>query len=275
MSKVDPRRIRIGIEVSGRINWYEGEGMYIRVTGTKYANALKNDATAVIKGLSEPVRDFILTETSPFNSNKSPKRLLVEVGRVSTGLFRIFTGDITSADPSSPPDVDINIKAKTQSTQDGNVIAVQGSEKASLSSISQRVADELGVGLEFQATDKLIANFSFTGAALKMVNLLQDAGGVRAFVDDETLIVKDREKAVLGRLKVLNMNSGMVGIPKGTEKGVDVTFLIDSESLLGGMLKLESKFNKALNGNYIIDQLKFDVSTHDDPFFYTATCTRQ
>lgn len=275
MSKVDPRRIRIGIEVSGRINWYEGEGMYIRVTGTKYANALKNDATAVIKGLSEPVRDFILTETSPFNSNKSPKRLLVEVGRVSTGLFRIFTGDITSADPSSPPDVDINIKAKTQSTQDGNVIAVQGSEKASLSSISQRVADELGVGLEFQATDKLIANFSFTGAALKMVNLLQDAGGVRAFVDDETLIVKDREKAVLGRLKVLNMNSGLVGIPKGTEKGVDVTFLIDSESLLGGMLQLESKFNKALNGNYIIDQLKFDVSTHDDPFFYTATCTRQ
>lgn len=275
MSKVDPRRIRIGIEVSGRINWYEGEGMYIRVTGTKYANALKNDATAVIKGLSEPVRDFILTETSPFNSNKSPKRLLVEVGRVSTGLFRIFTGDITSADPSSPPDVDINIKAKTQSTQDGNVIAVQGSERASLSSISQRVADELGVGLEFQATDKLIANFSFTGAALKMVNLLQDAGGVRAFVDDETLIVKDREKAVLGRLKVLNMNSGLVGIPKGTEKGVDVTFLIDSESLLGGMLQLESKFNKALNGNYIIDQLKFDVSTHDDPFFYTATCTRQ
>lgn len=275
MSKVDPRRIRIGIEVSGRINWYEGEGMYIRVTGTKYANALKNDATAVIKGLSEPVRDFILTETSPFNSNKSPKRLMVEVGRVSTGLFRIFTGDITSADPSSPPDVDINIKAKTQSTQDGNVIAVQGSEKASLSSISQRVADELGVGLEFQATDKLIANFSFTGAALKMVNLLQDAGGVRAFVDDETLIVKDRDKAVLGRLKVLNMNSGLVGIPKGTEKGVDVTFLIDSESLLGGMLQLESKFNKALNGNYIIDQLKFDVSTHDDPFFYTATCTRQ
>lgn len=273
-TEIDLRRIRLGIEVSGRINWYEGEGWNIKVSGTKYANPLQNDCTATIKGLSTETRDFILTETSPFNSNKTPKRLLVEVGRMSTGLFRIFTGDIASVEPGSPPDVDITIKAKTQSAQAGNVVAVSGGEKGKLSGIAQRVADEIGVGLDFQATDKLISNFSFSGAALRMVNLLQDAGGVRAFIDDEALIVKDYNKPLAGRIKILNMNSGMVGIPKGTEKGVDVTFLIDSESLLGGMLRLESKFNKALNGDYTIAQLKFEASTHDDPFYYTATCTR-
>lgn len=272
--EVDLRRIRLGIEVSGRINWYEGEGWNIRVSGTKYANPTQNECTAVIKGLSTTTRDFILTETSPFNSNKTPKRLLVEVGRISTGLFRIFTGDITSTEPGSPPDVDITIKANTQSAQAGNVVAVSGGEMTKLSGISQRVADELGVGMDFQATDKLISNFSFSGAALRMVNLLQEAGGVRAFIDDDSLIVKDYDKALNGRVKVLNMNSGMVGIPKGTEKGVDVTFLIDSESLLGGMIRLDSKFNKALNGDYKIAQLKFDAATHEDPFYYTATCTR-
>lgn len=271
---VDLRRIRVGVEVSGRLNWYEGEGWNIKASGTKYANPLQNDCTVTIKGLSTQTRDFILTETSPFNSNKTPKRLVLEVGRVSTGLFRVFVGDITSVEPSSPPDVDITIKAKTQSAQAGNVVALSGGEKSKLSAVAQRVADEIDVGLDFQATDKLISNFSFSGAALQMVNLLQDAGGVRAFIDDDILVVKDQDKALAGRSKLVSMSTGMVGIPKGTEKGIDVTFLIDSESLLGGSIQLESKFNKALNGSYTIAQLKFDVSTHDDPFYYTASCTR-
>ena len=268
----DLRRIRFGIEISGRINWYEG--LRVRAGGTKFANAQQNECTLTVSGLSMSTRDHLLTETSPFNSNPTPKRLIIEVGRVSTALFRIFIGDIVSAEPSSPPDVDVIIKAKTQSAQAGNVVAIASGPISKLSAISQRVADEIGLGLDFQALDKNISNFSYTGAALKMVNLLQDSGGVRAFIDDETLIVKNYGYALAGRIRILGADTGMVGIPKATEKGLDVTFLIDSESLLGGMIRLDSKMNKSLNGDYVIDQLKFDVASHEDPFFYSATCSR-
>lgn len=279
MMKVDPRRIRIGIEVSGQINWYErdpvtGRSLNIKVSGTKFANPLQNECTATISGLSTRTRDYILTETSPFNSNRTPKRLIVEAGRISTGVFRLFIGDINSAEPSSPPDVNVVLKAKTQSAQAGNIVSVSGQPLAKLSAVSQRVAQEIGLGLDFQALDKNISNFSFTGAALKMVDLLQQAGNVRAFIDDESLIVKDYGKALTNRIKILNIDSGLVGIPKPTEKGADLTWLIDSESLLGGMVRLESKFNKPMNGDYVIDQLKFDISTHDDAFFYTGICSR-
>lgn len=273
MNKPDLRRIRFGIEVSGRINWYEG--LRVRAAGTKFANAQQNECTLTVSGLSMATRDHLLTETSPFNSNRTPKRLMIEVGRVGTGLFRIFVGDVVSAEPSSPPDVDVIIKAKTQSAQAGNVIAISSGPTSKLSAISQRVADEIGLGLDFQAMDKFISNFSFTGAALKLVNTLQDSGGVRAYIDDEILIVKNYASALAGRIRVLSSETGMVGIPKATEKGLDVTFLIDSESLLGGMLRLDSKMNKSLNGDYVIDQLKFDVASHEDPFFYAATCSRQ
>jgi hypothetical protein len=279
MMKVDPRRIRIGIEVSGQINWYErdpvtGRSLNIKVSGTKFANPLQNECTATISGLSTRTRDYILTETSPFNSNRTPKRLIVEAGRISTGVFRLFIGDINSAEPSSPPDVNVVLKAKTQSAQAGNIVAVSGQALAKLSAVSQRVAQEIGMGLDFQAMDKNISNFSFTGAALKMVDLLQQAGNVRAFIDDESLIVKDYGKALTNRIKILNIDSGLVGIPKPTEKGADLTWLIDSESLLGGMVRLESKFNKPMNGDYVIDQLKFDIASHDDPFFYIGICSR-
>lgn len=268
----DLRRIRFGIEISGRINWYEG--LRVRAGGTKFANAQQNECTLTVSGLSMSTRDHLLTETSPFNSNRTPKRLIIEAGRVSTALFRIFIGDIVSAEPSAPPDVDVIIKAKTQSAQSSNVVAIASGPISKLSAISQRVADEIGLGLDFQALDKNISNFSYTGAALKMVNLLQDSGGVRAFIDDETLIVKNYGSALSGRIRILGADTGMVGIPKATEKGLDVTFLIDSESLLGGMIRLDSKMNKSLNGDYVIDQLKFDVASHEDPFFYTATCSR-
>lgn len=268
----DLRRIRFGIEISGQINWYEG--LRVRASGTKFANAQQNECTLTVTGLSMTTRDHLLTETSPFNSNRTPKRLIIEVGRVSTALFRIFIGDIVSAEPSAPPDVDVIIKAKTQSAQAGNVVAIASGPISKLSAISQRVADEIGLGLDFQALDKNISNFSYTGAALKMVNLLQDSGGVRAFIDDETFIVKNYGSALSGRIRILGADTGMVGIPKATEKGLDVTFLIDSESLLGGMIRLDSKMNKSLNGDYVIDQLKFDVASHEDPFFYSATCSQ-
>lgn len=271
-SAPDLRRIRFGIEISGRINWYEG--LRVRAGGTKFANAQQNECTLTVSGLSMSTRDHLLTETSPFNSNRTPKRLIIEVGRVSTALFRIFIGDIVSAEPSAPPDVDVIIKAKTQSAQAGNVVAIASGPISKLSAISQRVADEIGLGLDFQALDKNISNFSYTGAALKMVNLLQDSGGVRAFIDDETLLVKNYGSALSGRIRILGADTGMVGIPKATEKGLDVTFLIDSESLLGGMIRLDSKMNKSLNGDYVIDQLKFDVASHEDPFFYSATCSQ-
>lgn len=271
---VDLRRIRIGIEVLGRINWYEDQNMNVRATGTKFANPLQNDCSVTISGLSTQTRDFILTETSPFNSNRTPKRLIVEAGRVSLGVFRLFVGDIISASPGSPPDVTLTIKAKTTNSQSGNIVAVEGGAMQKLSAIADRVAREIGVALDFIATDKNISNFSYSGAASKMVDLLQQSGGVRAFIDDEILIVKDYGRAHIGRIKILNQESGMVGVPKPTESGLEVTYMVDSESLLGGMIRIDSRMFKSVNGDYIVDQLKFDVSTHDDAFFYTAACSR-
>ncbi|WP_321157710.1 baseplate hub protein [Providencia stuartii] len=269
---IDLRRIRLGIEVNGRLQWYEG--LLVRASGTKYANPLQNECTVNIDGLNSATRNMLLTETSPYTKAKKPHRLIVEAGRASTGVFRIYVGDIVSAEIASPPDVTLTLKAKTNNATARDIVSSSGSAMSKMSELAKNIAQDCGVRLDFQATDKNIANWYFCGSALKQVERLQDAGNVKAFIDDDTLYVKDRDKALNGRLRILNQKSGMVGIPKATEKGVDVTYLIDGESSLGGMLRLESKFNSALNGDYIIEQLKFDIASHDDAFFYQASCKR-
>jgi hypothetical protein len=275
MGGVDLRLARVGIEIQGRINWYNSsQGFKVKATGTKYANPEQNECTVTITNLSRATRDFLVTEASPFNSNPTPKRLILEVGRVSTGLTRIFIGDITSAEPSVPPDIELEIVAKTANASKGKLAAKSAGAQSKLSAIAKSIADDIGVSLDFQAQDKNIGNYSHSGPELKQVELLQQAGGVSAYIDDGKLVVKDAKMPLTGRIRILNKNTGMVGVPKPTEKGLKVTFLIDADTVLGGALRLQSQINPAANGDYVITQLSFDVATHDSPFWYTALATR-
>jgi hypothetical protein len=269
---IDLRRIRIGIEINDKLNVYEG--LRVKVSGTKFANPLQNECDIVMDGLNQKTRDFILTETSPYNNNRQAKRVIIEVGRVNTGLFIVYVGDIISAEIASPPDVTLTIKAKTNNANAGKIVITNGQSTIKLSELARTVAANNDLNLNFQAQDKNIANYSFSGAAARQIDDLQRAGNVRAYVDDKNLIVKDHDKSTKGRRRMLSMSSGMVGIPKATEKGVEVSYLIDGESELGGQLTLDSKMNKSLNGDYTIDQLKFELASHDSPFFYHALCSR-
>lgn len=265
---MDLRRVRLGVEVQGRINWYEG--LRINASGTKYASAMQNECTVTIDGLSRDVRDYILAETSPYMMRRRPQRIILEAGRVSTGVHRLFSGDVISSAISEPPDVRLTLTAKTGAWAAGRVVSDSGPPLEQLSSVARRAAELCEVGLSFEATEKNIACFTYSGGAIGMIDALQQAGGVRAFIDDEVLYVTDQDRPVRGRHRILTMDTGMVGIPKPTLRGVDVKYIIDGESSVGGALTIESVMNPSVNGTYTIYQLSFEVSSHDDPFFYTA-----
>ena len=215
---IDYRQVRIGIEVNGKLHLYEG--LRMRASGTKYANPLQNECAIDISGLNDDTRDFILTETSPHNKHKTPPRVIVECGRVSTGLHVVFVGDITEATISSPPDVDLSIKAKTNNGNNAKVVTTDGIERISLRELSNIVAQNNGLMISYHATDKQVANYAYAGSASAQIQDLQRVGGVRAFVDDGVLFVKDERESIKDRVRVLNMNSGLVGIPKPTDKGL-------------------------------------------------------
>lgn len=269
---IDQRRIRIGVEINGQFQFYEG--LRTRANGVKHSNALQNECTVSINGLNAATRNYLLTETSPFNDNRTPKRLTVEVGRESSDLFLIYVGDIVSAEIGAAPDVEMIIRAKTNNANAGKVVVQNSDALSRLSEIAQQVAINNDVRLDFQATDKNIANYSYSGAASRQIAQLAQTGRVQAYVDDRTLYVKDQNLPVTNRRRILNINSGMVGIPQPTEDGISVSYLVDGESDLGGQLTIESLVNESLNGDYVIGKLEFEVSNVEDAFFYTALCTR-
>lgn len=265
---LDLRIVKVSIEVNGQLKTYEGLAIY--ASGTKFANANQNECEIKIFNLAQSTKDFILTETSPFNLNRTPKRAIVEAGRVSYGTSRIYVGNIVSSQASQPPDIGVTLKCLTGNFLKGNLVSRFHSSQTSLKTIANAVSNDLGTVLDFQATDRNISNFNFTGASLKQVDALAALGGINTFIDDDVLVIKNANVPLANRTRVLNMDSGMIGVPEITEQGLKVKFLLDNITVLGGGLQIQSKINPAANGNYVIYKLGFEVANRDIPFYWVA-----
>lgn len=270
--ELDPRLLRISIEVNGQLKSYEGLAM--TASGTKFANANQNECEVKITNLDEETRDFLLTQSSPFTKDKKRRLLRVEAGRVSSGYSLVFEGDITSAVGSQPPDIQMTLKAATGDHAKGQIVSRSQPGTVPAANIASRIAQDLGLTLVNQANSKQIANYSYTGSAAKQVDALAQLGRVNAYVDDGALVIKNWNVPLANRIRIVNMDTGMIGIPEFTETGIKIKLLFDNQTVLGGALRVQSKLNPAVNGDYTVSKLGFELASRDTPFYYIAEGTR-
>lgn len=267
----DDRLITLTIQIEGETFVFD-QNYYINAVGEKYAAPNLGIGEVRIDNIDKNTRDFLVSKTSLYNTNSTlpvPAILSLDVGRKSYGTFRLFTAQVIAGNPTQPPDIGLTLRAMTGAALLGLPLALTMPPNTLLSGISAQVAQKLGLTLSFQATDKNINNYSFTGGAAKQLQKLQEAGNVDAFIDNTTLIVKDSAKPRLGPVPLINQQTGMVGIPLITERGVSVTTLINNEVLVGGQMKVESDLNPAATGTWNIFKLGFEISSWEVPFYWT------
>lgn len=274
MPSLDPRIVRIGINIAGETSWYEG--LYMTAQGTRFGNDTLNECQVRIDNLDRAHRDEIMTRTTPWykQSDTGKSQLIVMAGRKSYGASLIFTGYITITEMTQPPDIGIIIQAKTTFASALNTIAYSAGPSAPLSAIAQKAAADLNIPLNFQAKDRNIANYSLSGAASLHVNKIAEAANVDSFVDNNTLIVTDKDKPLLGSVKSVNMNTGMVGIPEIIEQAIRVRFLLDNVTAIKTQLNVTSLLNPSISGPYVIYKLGFSIASRDTDFYWIAECKR-
>lgn len=273
MQELDPRLVKLSIEVNGQIKTYDD--LFIVASGTKYANPNQNEAEITIYNLDRRTQDYILTETSPYNFNRTPKTIRLEAGRLSYGTSLIYSGNIVSSKPSQPPDIGVTMKCLTGNFYKGLMVSHSFPGSVPLSVIAKQVAADLNSTLIFQTADKNIGNYAYTGPALNQINRLGSAGGINAFSDNATLILKTIGLPISNTTRILSSETGMIGIPELTERGVKVKFLLDNRTALGGGMDIKSTIYPAANGSYVIYKLSFEVTNRDVPFYYVAEGLRR
>jgi hypothetical protein len=269
---LDKRIITVELEMPGGKKRFED--MAVEYSVTKTAGSLMNEAEIKIANLAKEDRDYIVTATSPLRRPRQRKSVVLYAGYASEGVTRRFVGDVVSATVSQPPDIWLTMKAKTGCFQRGNILARSAPAQQKLSALAGDVAADLGMPLDFQATDKSISNYSWTGSALKQVDKLEAAGLIDAYIEDDRLVVKDRGKGLSGKTRKLSEDTGMIGIPEVDERGVKVKMLMDPHTGVGAVLEIESRLNPAANGRFTVYKIRETGATRNTPFYIEAECLR-
>lgn len=274
MTALDERLLRVTFEIEGQLYVYEN--LAITAKGTKSGSFLQNECEITIANLDKATRDFLLTAGSPQNRLTNRKRVgvTVEAGRKSIGYFIIYQGDISTVQVTQPPDIILVVKALTAQHQKGNIVTKSMPPMSNVSAIAQSIADDLGVSLNFQATDKQINNYNFAGAAEKQIQKIYSYGDFDAYVDDGQLVVLDKAVPLINSKRLLNLDTGLLFIPEFIDYGVRVTFFVDNQTKVGTELEVESLVYPTSSGTYSIYKLQFDIANRDTPFYYIAEARR-
>ena len=273
---IDPRILRVVITFDDGAYSQEYSALEISVTGEKYTVPTLNKCFVRITNLKKETRDNILTEVTPFKSlgNLKKQTLSVFAGRQSVGDKLIYFGDIIYVKMSQPPDVVAEIVVMTAGFQRNETYSIDAGEKAQASKIADALAQKMGVALQFDATDKTITNHSDTMATYKHLEELQRLGDYDVYLDDDTLIVKDKYSPAKGDMHIISQKTGMVGIPQFSIAGATVTVLMDESIHPGQAVQIISDIYPQTAATYTIYRLRFHLTNRDQPFHYFLDCAR-
>lgn len=270
----DQRIVRVGIEIDGNSETFDN--VRIDARGSKFRSAIMSTADIRIYNLTREHQQYILTRASPIiraPAPLTPINVTLDVGRESYGVFRLFEGAVFQGGVSQPPDIGIVLQSLTNNFQLANTVNTSFPEYATLQQISTRIAQQLGVSLQMVSKfpGRQISNYSFTGAPQKQIQKLNEMG-VIAYIDNKTLVICDPDQSRGENVALINSSNGLVGVPQPTSSGCSVQVMIGQSIEVGGEVQIESEQNPAVNGNYIVMKLDFEVSNRGEPFFYTLQC---
>lgn len=270
---IDPRIVRLGIEVDGNIKYYEDLSIYAK--GVKFTSPNQGQATITILNINRETREYIMRVANPFNKSTSRKSVILEVGRESYGTTTLYTGDIFRVSPTQKPDLGVVIRCVTGGFNKGRLVSNSAPASEKLSIIAATVATNNGLGMSFEIVDRNIASYSFTGSPADQIKQLAELCLSDVYQDNSILYIKPTGTPKVGAtVRVLDKNTGMIGVPEGTENGVKVMMLFDPVTQIGSQIDLTSEINPVLDGSYCIYKLDFDISSRDNAFYLTAEANR-
>lgn len=263
------------------ITWTEL--MYLRVQVKKACLAQQAYSTIDVGGLTQSLRQGLLTQFSAYRKRQRDTEGLVDDQYVNVvisagysvdgveAVAPIFHGQVALVEPiSNPPNAIIRLTCYTNQIDRTKYITGVAPASTTLKSFCQWAADQMGVAVDVKTSydNMVIEN---PGRKVFVVNQLLleiqrfDRQNIIAYIDDNTLIVRDTN-ALLTAADVYNL-SIFIGQPSWNEWGIDFTILFDPRVRLATGVQLASTTNPSVNeANLVVMQIEYTLASRSAEF---------
>ncbi len=265
---LDPRIVRVEISLDGQV--IDISGLKISISGQKLASSICGKSTISITNMERSLSNRICREANMFKPHHKLNTINVFVGRESYGEHPFYSGLIFVANQGQPPDMTLTLQCVVGGQLIGNAFSLSG--QSDLHSISQSIAEKNGLNLENTAPNKNIGSYHFAGTGLQSIQQYAKLAGPNTAVyqDGGNLVVHPKNQTRVGRHRTLT-DSDIVGrTPLLTTHGVQVKFLYDPVTCVGGMLTINSQIFPEYSGSFNIFKLDYEITNRDQAFTYTA-----
>lgn len=175
----------------------------------------------------------------------------------------VFQGTITSAwaDMTTPGDVPFRVEAHT-----GLIESVQDAEPSSytgptdVSTIMSSLATTMGLSFENSGVSVILASPYFYGSPRNQAKACAEAGNFNWIIDNGRLAIWPRGAARGGKAPLISADTGMIGFPAYTSKGISVSTVFNPAIGYGNKIEVQSQQEPA-SGEWIVYSLDYDLDT--------------
>ena len=222
-------------------------GLNISFNIVKSFTPSMNKAEISIEGLTNSDIQY-LTTINTFQNGMQKRKLIRITAGYDDNASLAFSGEIREATPSVPPARKLSISA--YSGLNARLSRLQISKRnVMLNVVAQEIASTIGVNLANNAQDRELSSFFTVGDALDGIRALSSIEGIVSYIEDGTLYVND-EAIFKSKVRLYDKSSGLVGQPKVTRYGCDITVLLDSKLKSGDVFEVRSSTIPLANGLY-------------------------
>jgi hypothetical protein len=204
-------------------------GLRASVTVTRVGAAEMNQATASIYGLTLDMMNGVE----------------IYAGDDQSGMGLVFSGTINNAwaNLESAPDASLDITAQTGLADAIAAISPASYQQgADVATIIRGIASQMNPAraLENNGVSVFLSNAYFPGTATQQISEAAEAAHILWEDDGKTIAIWPVGGSRGGVVPLISAETGMIGYPKFTDRGVDVLSLFNPNINLGGKVQVKS-----------------------------------
>ncbi|WVR18084.1 baseplate hub [Burkholderia phage Bm1] len=229
-----------------------------------------------IYNLNRDLRNKLISSFNPWTARKRERpycRLMVKIGRrgATTPLSTIFTGVITKADQTMPPEICVMLEAETSYEYLVKSLAYAPlTGRTTAKQALQKAADLMGLTLRYEAVDGLVIHNYLEAPDMRAVPMLMMTyfpTRLQCFTDGVTLWAITPGTPIKGSVYELNDQTGLLEQPRMTEWGVYCKALADVPINLASSFNLTSKLVPVSNGNWTTYKIDYRLQSRGNDWF--------
>ena len=219
-----------------------------------------------------------LTSIGTINPAIKAKNVIrIDAGDDDNGMHYVFQGNIFDAwaDYNAAPDAVFNVIAydgMKDALKPVSAISFKGS--TDVSTIMSGIAKTMGLAFEDAGVSVKLSNPYFPGTALMQVRSCAKAADINYNIDRGTLIIWPKKSSRVGEIPLISPDTGMVGYPSLSSKGMTVRTMFNPKVQLGRDVQIKSSVPMA-SGKWNVSNVSHALSCEmpGGPWFTTFQCS--